>query len=247
MRRYRAVRSFLEGTLIPDRDVVITRKPSDLLRELILTLENKKPGFRNTLKEIVTRKMHVRHWMQAILVLSVLCVGSFFITVGDDSELQRFKNSLLVAKVALPFLLGIGVASIYHLIPREWEEIKLFTSFFFSLVEVLWEVAKYEHGMQYEKFPRRIIRRILLEWDIQDFNRSVDRMLVSLAFEVKKLEPERVETDPELRQTRDRFKFVHGEAVKLEVAEKNPKTYFDRAVPASAVTQPITVATALPS
>ena len=132
----------------------------------------------------------------------------------------------------LAFLAGIGVASAYHLSSSEEDCLPL-TTFICSLVWVLWEVVEYHDRKEYTVFPKRAIRRVLLYTNIVEFEKAVTLMLIERAFAVKILEPVKVTTDPELEEKRARFKGAHERAVELHLAKKNPKTYFDRAVPAS--------------
>ncbi len=100
--------------------------------------------------------------------------------------------------------------------------------------QLLWSLAEYRTGSTYPYHPpmEQILETLNLP-EIRRVKAEIDGMLVHLAFKVRKLEPERDEGDKELAVVRRTFRNNHSWAVQLGLAEENPKTYFDRAVPAA--------------
>ncbi len=228
--RYKELRSIFEKTLCGDERWVPQNfgRPSRLLLHLICSKQTgAESSFMDSIADTIRRKMFVRYWLRVAIIFSILALLVWLIPAKVE-----MKGLITVAKIITPLIIGISIASAYHLRPNLDGEIQL-ARFESSLVGVLWGVAEHTQGMVYLNFPRKFIRKILLETDGDEFKKLVDNMLINLAFEVKKMEPERTESDPELMHKRARFKSVHSDAYRLGVAEKNPKTYFDRAVPAS--------------
>lgn len=237
MNRYYQVSDIFEETLC-SLDLLCPNgwdTRSKLLESIVELKEAKSPGFAEKLRTVIRRNMCVRHRVKFVLTLIILYILlEAFVTVTDIEQ----QRCLRVVEGVLVFLGGMGVASAFHFSFSVSEEDCLpLTTFTRSLVWVLWEVVEYQDRKEHTTFPKRAIRHLLLYTNIEEFEKVVTRMLIERAFAVKLLEPIRVRTDPELEEKRARFKGVHERAVELHLAKKNPKTYFDRAVPASEAPQ----------
>ena len=237
MKRYGLFRDIFEGTLCPNEQALPRElqkpKRSELLNALIHG-QNKGENsysFLIEIYEVVKQNMMNRYFARAasVLLLAVICFSVFWTELSKASgEAVPFR----LVVIGCAFGLGFLTAVLHYQKLSFWEK-KRIADFLNPLVEVLWAMAEHQDGGRYKELPTAQLRKILLTVDEKDFRKSVDAMLVGLAFEVRKLESERTDVDTELNEKRARIKQVHGGAVTLHLAETNPKTYFDRAVPAS--------------
>lgn len=135
-------------------------------------------------------------------------------------------------------IFACGITWIEGCKPNYWDQLEV-EKYIETVCSLLWNLIDYE-TISYEDgssshvaFPENRIRLILCGNDFESLVKRVDSMLVHFAFIVRRLEGIKHEGDPELLQARNKRERIHKQAVALGLADANPQTHFDRAIPAA--------------
>lgn len=203
-----------------------------LLYDLIEHQDKKNPGFWDSMREVVKQRHELFCWSWWTVIFALLA-GVLFCT-RTPKDLGEWEL-LEVSKAGFLLAVGIGLGAIIVLSSRSnLTYTKCVDRFLEALGEVLCAIIEYQKGVKLARLPIGNVRWILKTWSVENLRGATTPMLIDLAFHVKRLEGTRPETDRELKAAREHCKSIHAYAVMLGVAEKNPQTYFDRAVPAVA-------------
>lgn len=228
--KYREFRDIFEATfcsrekLWPEQ----LQKNSLLLRALARKQDESERGFYHTITEIIEGYMNARYFFRGATLCLAFLIGLLWWGIPQDSgDRMRYLGGL----VFLSMLIGYLLCSARANLPDYAGEAKL-RVFLRTIVLVARTGAEHTHCKKRSAVPADV-REILLSSSIEQFIEDTDAALVALAFQVKTLEESRVKTDGVLCLARDHWREVHSNAYELRIAPKDPKTYMDRAVPAS--------------
>ena len=171
-------------------------------------------------------------WTVMVSLIGIGCFASAYFVCGMDPYLT------VTCSFVLFFVCGCGVTMIAVCKPDYLDHLEV-EKYVETVCSLLWNLIDYE-TISYEdgssshvKFPEHEIRLILYGNDLESLVKRVDGMLVHYAFIVRRVEGVKNEGDPGLLKVRNERRTIHEQAVALGLADKNPQTYFDRAIPAA--------------